>query len=248
MRHRSPRLRGFYGAFVKELVPLDRPEEAELTKLLENTFRHVNIALVNELAVFAHELGVDLWAAIDAASTKPFGFMPFRPGPGAGGHCLPVDPSYLSWQVRRRLRAPFRFVELANEVNERMPGYVVRRIQEQLNRDSLAIRGARILVLGVAFKPGTSDVRESPALVLIDGLRQLGALVTAVDPHVDPNVAKLEFELVPLAADTVGEADLVVIATDHDEFDYELVTRHARRVFDTRARIPTSGNGHVDRL
>jgi nucleotide sugar dehydrogenase len=241
-------LRAFYGAFVKELVPLARPEEAELTKLLENTFRHVNIALVNELAVFAHDLGVDLWAAIDAASTKPFGFMPFRPGPGAGGHCLPVDPSYLSWQVRRRLRAPFRFVELANEVNERMPGYVVRRIQEQLNHDALAVRGARILVLGVAFKPGTSDVRESPALALVDGLRQLGAEVTAVDPYVDPKVVNLELELVPLDAATVADADLVVIATDHPEFDYDLVIRNARRVFDTRARIPITEDGRVDRL
>jgi UDP-N-acetyl-D-mannosaminuronic acid dehydrogenase/UDP-N-acetyl-D-glucosamine dehydrogenase len=238
----------FYGAFIEELVPVVRPEEAELTKLLENTFRHVNIALVNELAVFAHELGVDLWAAIDAASSKPFGFMPFRPGPGAGGHCLPVDPSYLSWQVRRRLRAPFRFVELANEVNDRMPGYVVRRIQDQLNRDRLAVRDARILLLGIAFKPGTSDVRESPSLALADGLRHLGARVTAVDPHVDPKVANLELELVPLDAETIRDADLVVIATDHAEFDYELVVRDARRVFDTRARIPVTEDGRVERL
>jgi UDP-N-acetyl-D-glucosamine dehydrogenase len=238
----------FYGTFVEELVPLGRPEEAELTKLLENTFRHVNIALVNELAVFARELDVDLWAAIGAAETKPFGYMAFRPGPGAGGHCLPVDPSYLSWHVRRRLRAPFRFVELANEVNERMPGYVVRRIQEQLNRDGLAVRDARILLLGIAFKPGTSDVRESPALALVDGLRDLGADVTAVDPYVDPDVARVDVELVPLEAETLRKADLVVIATDHPTFDYDLVAQHARRVFDTRARIAVTDDGRIERL
>jgi UDP-N-acetyl-D-glucosamine dehydrogenase len=241
-------MRAFYGSFVEKLVPLDRPEEAELTKLLENTFRHVNIALVNELAVFARELDVDLWAAIGAAETKPFGYMAFRPGPGAGGHCLPVDPSYLSWHVRRRLRAPFRFVELANEVNERMPGYVVRRIQEQLNRDGLAVRDARILLLGIAFKPGTSDVRESPALALVDGLRDLGADVTAVDPYVDPDVARVDVELVPLEAETLRKADLVVIATDHPTFDYDLVAQHARRVFDTRARLPVTDDGRVERL
>src|SRR5439155_12329151 len=191
------------------------------------TFRHVDIALVNELAVSAHELGVDLWAAIGAASTKPFGFMPFKPGPGAGGHCLPVGPSYLSWQVRRRLRTPFRFVELANEVNDRMPGYVVRRIQDQLNRDSVALRDSRVLVLGVAFKPGTSDVRESPALELVEGLQQLGAHVVAVDPYVDHKVTALDVELVSLDVATVREADIVVIATDHPDFDYDVVLRHA---------------------
>jgi nucleotide sugar dehydrogenase len=165
-----------------------------------------------------------------------------------GGHCLPVDPSYLSWQVRRRLRAPFRFVELANEVNDRMPGYVVRRIQEQLNRDGLAVRDARILMLGIAFKPGTSDIRESPALELADGLRQLGARVAAVDPHVDPKVVDVEVDLVPLDAETVNGADLVVIVTDHDELDYDLVAREARRIFDTRARIPVTEDGRVERL
>src|SRR5947209_5579881 len=167
-------------------------------------------------------------------------------GPGVVGNCLPVDPSYLSWQVRRRLRAPFRFVELANEVNDRMPAYVVRRIQDQLNRSGLAVRDSRILVLGVAFKPATSDMRESSALALIDGLRQLGAQVAAVDPYVDPKVADLEFELVPLKAETVAEADLVVIATDHPDFDYELVARSAHRIFDCRGRIPLADDGHVE--
>jgi UDP-N-acetyl-D-glucosamine dehydrogenase len=227
----------FYGSFVEKLVPMASPAEAELVKLIENTFRHVNIALMNELAVFAHDLGVDIWAAIDAAATKPFGYLPFRPGPGVGGHCLPVDPSYLSWRVRRRLGEAFRFVELANDVNDHMPAYVTSRIQAMLNRDRLAVNGARVLVLGLAYKGGTSDARESPALVIVDRLVALGAEVRAVDPYVkhvrlDPSVTRVE-----LTAGEIDAADLVLVLTDHPDFDYQLVARRARRVFDTRNRL-----------
>src|SRR5690606_39037600 len=141
-----------YDRIVEVTVPVSGPKEAELAKLLENTFRHVNIALVNELAMFAGDLGVDIWESIDAASTKPFGYMRFTPGPGVGGHCLPVDPSYLSWQVKRSLGASFRFVELANDINDHMPDYVVRRVQAALNRDHKAVNGSRVLLLGVSFK------------------------------------------------------------------------------------------------
>ncbi|MDQ4088798.1 MAG: nucleotide sugar dehydrogenase, partial [Actinomycetota bacterium] len=155
-------VKGFYDSIVERTVPVSGTREAELVKLLENTFRHVNIALVNELAMFANELGVDVWEAIDAASTKPFGFMPFMPGPGVGGHCLPIDPSYLSWRVRRLLGQPFRFVELANDVNDHMPDYVVQRLTLALNRRRQAVNGSRILLLGMAYKRNTSDARESP--------------------------------------------------------------------------------------
>lgn len=238
----------FYGAFVDKLVPVGSPAEAELVKLLENTFRHVNIALVNELAVFASNLGVDIWAAIDAAATKPFGFMAFTPGPGVGGHCLPVDPSYLSWRVKRRLGETFRFVELANEVNEHMPKYVVQRVQEVLNRDSLAVKGAAVLVLGLAYKAATSDARETPALPIIDGLLDLGADVSTVDPYVeridlDPRVRRVEF-----SAEALESADVVVVVTDHPDFDYDLVARRSRRVLDTRNRLRGWDAPHIERL
>ena len=156
-------------------MPVPGTREAELTKLLENTFRHVNIALVNELAMFARDLGIDVWEAIDAASTKPFGYMRFTPGPGVGGHCLPIDPSYLSWQVERSLGQTFRFVELANDVNEHMPDYVVRRAQALLNEHRMAVNGSTILVYGLAYKANTSDARETPSRPIITQLQELGA-------------------------------------------------------------------------
>ena len=154
----------FYDSIVDKTIPVSRPREAELTKLIENTFRHVNVALVNELAMFAADLGVDVWEALDAAGTKPFGFMRFNPGPGVGGHCLPIDPSYLSWHVRTTLGQSFRFVELANDVNDHMPEYVVKRLTVALNTRKLALNGSRTLLLGLAYKPNTSDMRESPAI------------------------------------------------------------------------------------
>src|SRR5690606_38398848 len=167
----------------------------ELAKLLENTFRHVNIALINELAMFASELGIDIWEAVDAASTKPYGFMRFTPGPGVGGHCLPIDPSYLSWRVKRATGRAFRFVELANEINEHMPDYVGRRLTEGLNRRGRPVNGSRVLLLGLAYKRNTGDARESPAERVIQLLSGLGAVIAAVDPHVveehvDPRVRR----------------------------------------------------------
>jgi UDP-N-acetyl-D-glucosamine dehydrogenase len=230
-------VRNLYRDLVAETVPVRRTQEAELVKLIENTFRHVNIALVNEIAMFAAELGIDVWEALDAASTKPFGFMRFNPGPGAGGHCLPVDPSYLSWRVKRRVGEAFRFVELANDVNEHMPHYVVRRLMLSLNRCGKAVRGSRFLLLGLAYKPNTGDVRESPAVVVAERLLSLGADVRCADPHVEARAVALPVARVDLTADEVSAADVVVVLTDHDAFDWGLVERNARFVFDTRRRL-----------
>ena len=235
----------FYGRIVNEVVPVGSTAEAELVKLLENTFRHVNIALVNELAVFANGLGVDIWSAIDAASTKPYGFMRFTPGPGVGGHCLPIDPSYLSWQVRRRLGHTFRFVELANDVNEHMPDHVVQRVIRLLNREQRAVNGSRILVLGLAYKAGTADFRESPASVVAERLAALGAEIRLCDPHVaEMSDRAPEWDLVPFGADELRDADLVLLLVDHAEFDPAVIAEHASLVFDTKGhlrRVPFSG-------
>ena len=178
------RVQWFFDQLVDQTVAVSGCKEAELTKLLENTFRHVNIALVNELAMFAADLGVDIWEAIDAASTKPFGYMRFTPGPGVGGHCLPIDPSFLSWRVKRSLGQSFRFVELANDVNEHMPDFVVRRLMLALNRHRKPVAGSRILLIGVAYKPNTGDARETPATRIARLLVDMGAVVSAADPHV----------------------------------------------------------------
>ncbi len=178
-------VRGFYDTIVERSVPVSSPSEAELSKLIENTFRHVNIALVNELAVFAHGLGIDIWEAIDAATTKPFGYMRFTPGPGVGGHCLPIDPSYLSWRVQRTLGQPFRFVELANDVNDHMPDYIVRRAMAMLNTQRKSVRGSQILLLGLAYKKNTGDARESPAMRVAELLLEMGADLRGADPYVE---------------------------------------------------------------
>jgi UDP-N-acetyl-D-mannosaminuronic acid dehydrogenase/UDP-N-acetyl-D-glucosamine dehydrogenase len=228
----------FYGRLVDQVVEVGSTAEAELVKLLENTFRHVNIALVNELAMFARDLGVDIWSAVDAASTKPYGFMRFTPGPGVGGHCLPIDPSYLSWQVRRQLGHSFRFVELANDVNEHMPEYVVDRIISLLNRDALAVKGTRILLLGLAYKAGTSDVRESPSLVIADRLAAMGADLVACDPFVpEVNLQGTDVPMVAFSAAAIAGAELVVLLVDHPGFDLDVVAASAQRVFDTRGAL-----------
>jgi UDP-N-acetyl-D-glucosamine dehydrogenase len=228
----------FYGALVDKVVPVGSPAEAELVKLLENTFRHVNIALVNELAMFAGDLGVDIWRAIDAASTKPFGYMRFTPGPGVGGHCLPVDPSYLSWRVKKESGQSFRFVELANDVNEHMPDYVVRRITALLNEHSRAVRGTKILLLGMAYKAATSDWRESPSIVVAERLAALGADLQACDSHI-PAVMRpgFELELVDFTPENLRAADLVVLLVDHPEFDPDEICRHASVVFDAKGTL-----------
>ena len=213
-------VRSFYGSMVETTVPLASTKEAELTKLLENTFRHVNIAMVNELAMFAKELGIDIWNAIDAASTKPFGFMPFHPGPGVGGHCLPVDPSYLAWRVRRTLGQPFRFIELANDVNDHMPDYVVTRLAAAFNRRGLAVRGRTVLLMGFAYKRNTSDARETPARVVARLLNTYGARVLVADPHVDERDLPSDVERVDATTEEIAAADAVVLLADHDAFDF----------------------------
>jgi len=227
-------VQGFFDQLVERTVPVSGTREAELTKLLENTFRHVNIALVNELAVFADAMGIDIWQAIDAASTKPFGYLRFTPGPGVGGHCLPIDPSYLSWEVRRSIGQSFRFVELANDINARMPDYVVSRLILALNRQQRSVSGSRILILGIAYKRNTGDIRESPGVVIAESLMALGADVRIVEPHLPQGTTTLR--QVGLTPEEVGEADAVVVVTDHDAFDYEMVCERARYVLDTRNR------------
>ncbi|MGQ0743921.1 MAG: nucleotide sugar dehydrogenase [Acidimicrobiales bacterium] len=227
----------FYSSVVDRTVAVSGTREAELVKLLENTFRHVNVALVNELAMFASDLGIDVWEAIAAAATKPFGFMPFTPGPGVGGHCLPIDPSYLSWRVKRMLGQPFRFVELANDVNDHMPDYVVRRLVVALNRRRQAVNGSRILLLGLSYKRNTSDDRESPAIAVADRLLRLGAEVRAADPHAGEDHTPTGVIRVDLSPAELAAADTVVVLTDHDAFDYAMVTAHARSIFDTRHRL-----------
>jgi UDP-N-acetyl-D-glucosamine dehydrogenase len=241
-------VQGFYDTIVEKTIPVSTPKEAELTKLLENTFRHVNVALVNELAMFAADLGIDVWEAIDAASTKPFGFMPFTPGPGVGGHCLPIDPSYLSWRAKRLTGRSFRFVELANDINDTMPDYVVRRLVMALNRKERAVKGSRILLLGLAYKRNTGDDRESPALAVADKLLGLGAHVRAADPHVMEDHVDRRVVRVELSADELSQADAVVLLTDHDAFDLDLVAAEAGYVLDTRHRLPAGPAPTVEYL
>jgi UDP-N-acetyl-D-mannosaminuronic acid dehydrogenase/UDP-N-acetyl-D-glucosamine dehydrogenase len=227
----------FYATLVDHVVPVNGTTEAELAKLLENTFRHVNIALVNELAVFCHELGVDVWSVIDAAATKPFGFMRFAPGPGVGGHCLPIDPSYLSWRVRRRLGRTFRFVEIANDVNDHMPDYVAQRVTAHLNRLRKAVNGSRILLVGMSYKRNSGDARHSPAIRVAERLRALGAELLACDPLIDPHTAPDDVTVVDYDEESLDQADLIVLLTDHDAFDYSLLEQRAARVLDTRNRV-----------
>jgi len=227
-------VQSFYGRICETTVPVSSPNVAELVKLLENTFRHVNIALVNELAIFAHALDVDVWEAIEAASTKPFGFMPFRPGPGVGGHCLPIDPSYLSWKVRRTIGQSFRFIELANDINEHMPDYVVRRLMLALNSRGRSVNGSRILVLGLAYKRNTADARESPAIAIVEGLAALGADVRAADPHVKDITLDRRVTRVEATVDEAAAADAVLLVTDHDRFDLDALVAAASYVLDAR--------------
>ncbi len=235
----------FYDGLVQSTVAVGRTEEAELVKLIENTYRHVNVALVNELAMFASDLGIDIWESLNAAGTKPFGFTRFNPGPGVGGHCLPVDPSYLSWQVKRRSGQAFRFVELANDINDHMPDYVARRLMMAFNRRKQTMNGSRVLLLGLAYKPNTGDFRESPALVVADRLIALGAEVGAVDPHIERSRMDARIRMCDLTAAELSAADAVVVLTDHDVFDWDLVRQHSRFIFDTRHRL--SGE-HVEQL
>jgi UDP-N-acetyl-D-glucosamine dehydrogenase len=231
-------VQGFYDTVVDKTIPVASPRDAELAKLLENTFRHVNIALVNEVAMFAHELGIDVWEAIDAASTKPFGFMRFTPGPGVGGHCLPIDPSYLSWRVERALGHSFRFVELANDINSHMPDHVVRRITMALNARRCTVNGSRILLLGLAYKRNTGDARESPAVRVAQLLAAMGAEVRAADPYtVEATPVDCLARRVEVTPEELASADAVVLLADHDEFNFDEIVGHARFTLDCRHRL-----------
>ncbi|MET9081404.1 nucleotide sugar dehydrogenase [Streptomyces sp. NPDC004237] len=232
----------FYASITQNVVPADSLEAAELAKVFENTFRHVNIALVNELSQLAHVLGVDVWHTLELAATKPFGFTKFTPGPGVGGHCLPVDPVYLTHHARTRHGHAFRLVELAQDVNDGQPEYVVSRLQDALNARSIPLNGARILALGLAYKPGTADVRESPAVAVTELLIEKGARLDIVEPHLT-KVTPNDFRAIPR---DLGAYDAVVLLTQHADFDLQHVADHARYVLDTRGAMPVAP--HIERL
>jgi UDP-N-acetyl-D-glucosamine dehydrogenase len=230
-----------YSGSIDRVVEVSSPRVAEMVKLLENTFRAVNIGLVNELALMCDRLGMSVWEVVDAAATKPFGFMPFYPGPGLGGHCIPIDPFYLSWKVKE-VGFEARFIELAGQVNGAMPHHVVDKITDALNSHSKAVRGSSVLVLGLAYKRDVDDIRESPALDILGVLKQKGARVSYHDPYATALPARewpggVDLKSIDLTPETLAAADCAVIVTDHKVFDYELITRHAKLVVDTRNAI-----------
>ncbi len=234
----------WYSQALETVVPVSSAEVAEMAKLLENTFRMINIGLVNEMAIMCDRLGVDVWEVIDAAATKPFGFMKFTPGPGLGGHCIPIDPLYLSWKLRA-LNYTARFIELASEINTSMPRYVVGKIQDALNEQGRPIKGSRILVLGAAYKPDIDDLRESPALDVIGLLKQKGANVSYHDPYIPRlNHDDWAMESVPDLLAAVQEVDCVVIITNHSSYDYESILGAAHLIVDTRNALGALGRDH----
>ncbi len=238
----------FYGQLVDKVFPVSSTRTAETAKLLENTFRHINVALVNELTMLTHDLDINVWEVIDAASTKPFGFMPFYPGPGIGGHCIPLDPTYLSWQVRRQTGRRFGVLEAAQDVNERMPNYVASRVAEILNDVGRAVRGSRIFVLGVTYKADVGDMRESPSLMAMQALYRKGAEISFHDPYVEDaplNGGRIQrTEL----AEGLANADLVLLLTPHSSYDLERIAEQASLVFDTRNAYGDAPHDNVVRL
>jgi UDP-N-acetyl-D-glucosamine dehydrogenase len=237
-----------YAHIMDELVPVSSPEAAELTKLLENTFRSINIGLANEMAIMCAKLGVNVWEVIDAAATKPFGFMKFTPGPGLGGHCIPIDPHYLSWKMRT-LDYKARFIELASEINASMPEYVVDLVSDGLNGMSKSINGSNILLLGMAYKPDIDDVRESPALDVYSLLEAKGAKVSFHDPY----VSEIKFDsrmesTINLDHATLDQYDCVIITTNHSEYDIKAIVENSKLIVDTRNATAGLGNGQVIRL
>ncbi len=226
-----------YGTVIDRVVAVSDMAAAELCKIFENTFRAVNIALVNELKLMCQHMGIDVWEVIDAAATKPFGFMPFYPGPGLGGHCIPIDPFYLTWKARE-YDFSTRFIELAGEINTRMPYHIVDGLMHALNERSKALRGARVLILGMAYKKNVDDVRESPSLKIIDLLKKQGAMVDYNDPHVAAMRPTRHFEhdlvSTPLTPETLGGYDAVMVLTDHDAYDWTFIVEHSALVVDTR--------------
>jgi UDP-N-acetyl-D-glucosamine dehydrogenase len=223
-----------YGQIVERVVPVSSPAAAEMVKLLENTFRSVNIALVNEVALICDRLGLNVWEIIEAAATKPFGFMPFYPGPGLGGHCIPVDPHYLSWKLRT-LNFNARFIELASEINSRMPHYVVDKVVAALNEQGKSVKGSRVLLLGLSYKRDVGDLRESPALDVLEHLVRMGADVRYSDPYIPAlNYNSIALHSTAFTEEGLASVDCVVITTDHSAFDYEAVARSARSIVDAR--------------
>jgi UDP-N-acetyl-D-glucosamine dehydrogenase len=241
----ADRAEALYGLVCDQLVRVSSPEAAELTKLLENIFRSVNIALVNELAMLTDRMGIDIWAVVEAAATKPYGFMRFDPGPGMGGHCMPVDPFYLSWRARE-FDVATEFIELAGKINQQMPYHCVAKAQRALNAAGRPVKGSRIAVLGVSYKSGVGDTRESPALKIISLLKDLGAEVCYHDPHV-PALPEFGLSSTPLGS-AVKDADLALIVTAHSSVDHDLVARRARLVVDLRGVTRSTSAGNVVRL
>lgn len=225
----------FYRQLVHEVVTVSSSRTAELVKLLENTFRHVNIALVNEMAMLCREMDIDVWEVIDAAASKPFGFMPFYPGPGVGGHCIPLDPAYLAWQVRRDIGLQFRILEQSQDINARMPAYVGARISDALNESGKTVNGTRVLILGVAYKPGVGDVRESPSFEVMTWLARRGAEVSFHDPYVETvNVDGHHIERTELSSSALSAAGCVALLTPHATYDLEWIARDSELIFDAR--------------
>jgi UDP-N-acetyl-D-glucosamine dehydrogenase len=233
-----------YRRAIKQVIPVSSAEVAEAAKLLENIYRSVNIALVNEMKVVLAAMGIDVWEVVDAARTKPFGFQAFYPGPGLGGHCIPIDPYYLTWKARE-VGLPTRFIELAGEVNRQMPHYVVRQTALALNARGKAVKGSRVLVLGLAYKPNVDDVRESPSFELIEELERLGAAVDYNDPHVPQTHRMRHYDLqmrsVPLTPQSLKSYDCVLVATDHAAYDWQQVADHAPLIVDTRGALRKVG-------
>lgn len=228
-----------YEAVIEKVVPVSSTQTAEMAKLLENIYRAVNIGLVNELKIVADRMGIDIWEVIDAAATKPFGFTPFYPGPGLGGHCIPIDPFYLTWKAKE-FGVHTRFIELAGQVNTKMPEWVVSKVMDALNGHGKAMKGAKVLVLGIAYKKNIDDMRESPAVELMELLAAKGSLVSYADPYVPvfPKMRKHQFDLnsVESTAEIIASMDCVLIATDHDVFDYDMIQKNSKLIVDTRGR------------
>jgi nucleotide sugar dehydrogenase len=225
----------FYGQLVDKVFTVSSCRAAELAKLLENTFRHVNVALINEMTMLCHEMGIGVWEVIDAAASKPFGFMPFYPGPGVGGHCIPLDPAYLAWQVRRDAGRQFRILEESQDINAQMPGYVAARVSDSLNDAGKPMKGSKVLILGIAYKPDVGDTRESPSLKVLTLLRKRGVAASFHDPFVDSISLNGDvLQRTDLTRRAVAGADLVAILTPHSAYDLEWVATHAKLVFDAR--------------
>lgn len=237
-----------YGHIIETIIPVSSPKVAEMVKLLENTFRNVNIALVNEIAIMSERLGIDVWEVIDAAKTKPFGFMSFYPGPGLGGHCIPIDPLYLSW-VAKKNGFELRFIALADQINSSMPEFVVEKITDALNDIEKSVKGSNIHILGVAYKKDVDDLRESPALEIMNILRSKGARITYTDPYI-PEISyqKLSIKSKPLSKEALSKADCSVIVTDHSTFDYNLIVSNSKLIVDTRNALKGINKKHIVRL